>query len=143
MFDVEVITSLKPTDCGATCLQMLLKYYGIESDLDTLIEETKTGIIGCTMADLGKVGRKYGLDTKYYQTDAEDVATFDRPSIIWWKYNHYCICCGLDEDGKVVIINPDCGMYRMSMGTFASFFTDYVMTNGEPASEPSEKPSND
>lgn len=135
MYDIEPITSGKMTDCGPTCLKMLLAYYGIEVDLDTLIEECRTGIAGCTARDLKRVGNEHGLDMCPYKIDAETLLAMDRPSIIWWKYDHWCICCG-EDNGQAVIINPDRGRYHMSKGSFASFYTEVALFNGEPVELP-------
>lgn len=132
MFDVKPVTSPYATDCGATCLKMLLDYYGESAELDQLVRECKTRISGCSAKDLVHVGKAHGLDMVAFQMDAEEVARQDRPSIIWWKYSHFCVCCGKDEDGKVVICNPDRGRYRMSMSLFKSFYTGVALFNGEP-----------
>ena len=145
VFDVKPIVSPKPTDCGATCMQMLLAYYGIEVDLETLIADCKTGFMGCTGADLLRAGRKYGLEMRAWRelgadeeppAEAEtidvDITEQDRPAIVWWMYNHWCVYCGKDENGKIVICNPDRGRYRMSESTFRTFYTDICITNGKP-----------
>lgn len=132
VYDVRPVTSDRSTDCGATCLKMLLSYYGVEVDLDTLIEECGTRLIGCTAKDVLLAGRAHGLDMQAYQEDADDVLTQDRPAIVWWMYNHFCVFCGVDEDGKVVICNPGRGRYRISKGTFKSFFTGIALCNGAP-----------
>lgn len=132
MFDVIPVTSPKPTDCGATCLKMLLTYYSTEVELNDLIRECNTGIAGCTGKDLTRVGKAHGMDMKAYKMDAEEVIRQDRPMIVWWKYNHYVVFCGQDDNGKVVICNPDRGRYRMSAGTFKSFYTEICFSNGEP-----------
>ena len=139
MFDVKPIVSPKPTDCGATCLKMLLNYYGIDVPLDDLIIECRTGIVGATMKNILAVGRNHGLNMKPYKCDADDVLNADRPCICWWKYTHFVVCCGRDEEGKVVICNPDKGRYRMSYGTFKSFFTDICAFIGEPEDLPTEE----
>lgn len=133
MFDVKPITSRKETDCGPTCLKMLLNYYGLEDvPLDQLIEECNVGITGCTAKDVMRAGRLHGLDMKAYKCEAEDILTSDRPSIVWWMYNHFVVYSGIDEEtGKVVICNPDKGRYRISKGTFASFYTGVAVCNGE------------
>ena len=132
MFDVTPITSIKPTDCGATCMAMLLGYYGQEADLKELVKECNTRITGCSAKDLLRVGRDHGLDMIAFRKDAEELIRQDRPAIVWWRYNHFVVFCGTDEDGKVVICNPDRGRYRMSQGTFKSFYTDISLWNGEP-----------
>ena len=136
MFDIKPVTSDKPTDCGATCLKMLLSYYDQDVDLDQLIEECSTKITGCTAKDLMVAGRLHGLDMRAFNTDIEGILEADRPAIIWWKYGHWVVFCGLDDDGKVVICNPDRGRYPMSKGIFKMFYTDIALFNGEPQDMP-------
>lgn len=133
MFDVKPVTSPYATDCGATCLKMILDYYGETVELDQLVKECNTRIAGCSAKDILRVGRDHGLDMVAFQMDAEEVARQDRPSIIWWKYSHFCVCCGKDEDDKVVICNPDRGRYRMNFSLFKSFYTGVAIFNGNPA----------
>ena len=132
MFDIKAITSILPTDCGATCMKMFLAYYGKEVSLDTLVRECNTGVAGCSGKDLLVVGRAYGLDMKAYAMDAEELIRQDRPAIIWWKYGHWCLFCGKDESGKVVICNPDRGRYGLTTGTFTTLYTGVALFNGEP-----------
>lgn len=139
MFDVIPVTSPLQTDCGATCMKMFLNYYGQEVSLKDMIIECKTRLIGCTAKDLLRVGTDHGLDMKAFQMDAEELVKQDRPSIIWWKYGHWCICCGQDDGGKVVICDPDRGRYRMSYSTFAGFYTGIALFNGEPHDLPAPK----
>ena len=137
MYDVIPVTSERETDCGATCLKMLLAYYGQDVPLETLIEECDTRLIGCTAKDLLRVGRAHGLDMRAYDIahsgmTAEELFKQDRPAIIWWLYVHFCVFCGLDADGRAVICNPDKGRYRVSKGIFKSFYSGVSLFNGEP-----------
>lgn len=138
VFDVTPITSPKRFDCGATCLQMLLDYYGTKVDLDVLTEELNTRLVGCSAKDMLRVGRLHGLDMKAWKETAEDVLKQDRPSVVWWKYCHWIIVCGVDDDGKVVICNPDKGRYRLSKSNFAVMYTGVCLTNGTPEDLPED-----
>lgn len=134
MFDVKPFTSPKQFDCGATCLKMLLAFYGYDVPLDQLTRECNTRLIGCTAKDLIRVGRAHGLEAmSAWKMDADAVLCNDRPSIIWWKYAHWCICCGTDEAGNAVICNPDTGRYRMPVGMFKSLYTGIALCNGHPS----------
>lgn len=145
MFDITPVTSRIHNDCGATCLQMLLKYYGIEVDLATLSKECETNFCGCTARGIIRAARKHGLELKAWKELEKDeevspdavvisVETLeqDRPSIVWWNYNHFCILCGKDENGKIVIINPDRGRYRMTEGTFNAMYSGVSICEGIP-----------
>ena len=132
MYDVKPITSDRPTDCGATCLKMLLDYYGIDVPLDRLIKDCNTRLIGCTAADVLRAGRLHGVDMHAYKTDLDGILKVDRPAIIWWKRKHFCVLCGVDEGGNIVIINPDRGRYRMSKSLFKCWYSGIALFIGEP-----------
>lgn len=140
MYDVIPITSPKPLDCGPTCLQMLLAYYGTDVDLETLTEECGLTLAGSTAADLMRVGRLHGLDMQCYSIDPYELALQDRPAIVHWRNNHWVIFAGTEEDGHVWVCNPDRGRFRMDRETFAAIATgldrypDQVIAifNGDP-----------
>lgn len=132
MFDVKPITSPVNADCGPTCLQMLLDYYGEETSLKDLTRECGVGIAGCTARNVMQCGRAHGLDMRAYRTDVDGVVLADRPSIVWWKYGHFCVCCGIDDDGNIVICNPDRGRYRMSKSLFKALYSGIALFNGVP-----------
>lgn len=133
MYNVQPVTSKNQFDCGATCMKMLLDYYGQHAELDELIRECKTRMIGCSAGDLKRAGNAHGLDMIAYKMDAAELIRQDRPAIIHWKYSHWCVCCGMDDQGRVVICNPDRGRYGISQGMFASFYSGVALFNGEPA----------
>lgn len=139
MFDVKPITSKIPIDCGATCLKMLLAYYGNYVDLSTLIKDCDTKVVGCTAGGIKRAGVKHGLDIHAYNISAEELIRQDRPAIIHWKANHFCVFCGIDEDGKVVICNPDRGRYGIPVKSFSSFYYGVALFNGEPNDLPKAK----
>lgn len=132
MYDVKPITSDRSTDCGATCLKMILDYYGTEVPLEQLIKECNTRLIGCTATDVMRAGKLHSLDMKAYKTDVDGILNVDRPAIIWWKKKHFCIFCGIDEAGRIVICNPDRGRYRMSKSLFRSWYSGVALFNGIP-----------
>lgn len=123
MYDVKPVTSPKPYDCGPTCLKMLLDYYGIDVPLEQLTRECAPTMVGTSAKTIMEVGRAHGLDMQTYSMDAAELVRQDRPAIVFWKYQHFVVFCGRDEDGRVSICNPDLGRYRMSEGTFATYAT--------------------
>ena len=68
----------------------------------------------------------------------DELISQDRPAIVWWKYNHFCVFCGKDDKGDVVICNPDRGRYSLSVGTFKSFYSGVSITHGTPEVLPEE-----
>lgn len=132
MYDIVPVTSPRATDCGATCLKMLLAYYGQDIPLDQLIDECHTRLIGCTAGDIKRAGNAHGLDIIVYKMDADELIEQDRPAIILWMHNHFVVFAGKDEAGKICICNPDRGRYRASAGVFKSFYSEVGIFNGVP-----------
>lgn len=138
MYDIMPVTSDKPLDCGATCLKMILAYYGYDVDLNTLIQECNTRLIGCSALDIKTAGNVHGLDMHGYQMDAQELLKQDRPAIINWKHGHWCVYCGNDANGKVVICNPDRGRYRMDKSIFTTMYSGVALFNGKPEALPED-----
>ena len=143
MFDVIPVTTDKTTACGPASLKMLLSYYGVDAPLETLIEECGANVYGCTGKDVCRVGRAHGLDMTAWNMDAAEVARQDRPAIIWWRHEHFCVCCGKNDKGDVVICNPSRGRYGIDAGSFASLYSGVAFFNGEPADLPEPDPEPD
>lgn len=140
MFDVTPITSAKHLDCGATCLAMLLTFSGQEANLEELTEECNTRMIGCSGADLLRVGRAHGMDMTAWQMDAAEVVRQDRPAICHWRHTHWIVCCGRNSRGEVVICNPDLGRFALDEGSFAVLYSGVALFNGEPETLPEPEP---
>lgn len=132
MYDVTPVTSMHPSDCGATCLRMLLLYYGIDVPLDQLTKELNVRMVGCTGGDLLRVGRAHGLGMTAYRVDAEELMQLDRPAIAHWRHQHWVVFCGMDARGFAVIADPDKGRFGIDPGTFAALYSGTAFFNGAP-----------
>lgn len=102
-------------DCGASALQSVLTYYGIEVREDKLIKEAKTTKEGTEIKEILKVLKKYGLKGESRKMTIRDLKTFinkkipiiiplqawtDKKNIDWknvWEDGHYVIAIGYDE----------------------------------------------
>lgn len=132
MYDVKPVTTPHQTACGPTALKMLLDYYGQDAALEDLIRECKITVTGCSAATLLRVGRAHGLEgMAAYQMDAQDALTMDRPAILWWRFVHYVVFCGLNDAGEPVICNPSSGRFPISREAFVRHFSGVALTNGK------------
>ena len=134
MFDITLTTTNRQTCCAPACLKMLLDFYGHGAPLDTLIEECGVSVIGCTAADVLRVGRAHGLEgMSAWKMDADTVMRNDRPAILWWHYNHFVVFAGLNAQGEPVICNPMRGMFAIDAGTFRARYSGVALCNGHPS----------
>lgn len=142
MFDVKPVTTKADICCGPTCLKMLLDYYGVEVDLDTLIKECNPRVIGSSATELCHVARAHGIDLAAYQMPSVELIRQDRPGIVWWRYNHWIVFCGKNDEGNVVICNPCSGRFSMDQESFSKLCTGLedgklvALCNGMPSDLP-------
>ena len=132
MFDVYPVTTSHAAACGPASLKMLLDYYGGDVSLDDLIAECNVNLVGCTGKTLLHVGRAHCLDMKAFRMDADELIRQDRPAIVHWRHTHWCVCCGTNEKGNVVICNPSRGRYGIDPGSFAALYSGVAIFNGSP-----------
>ena len=131
MYDVKPFTTAHASACGPACLKMILVYYGKEIPFDTLVAECGITVTGTTISNLLRVGKAHGLDMRAYKMDAQDVLNLDRPAIIHWRYTHFVVFCGRDENGEPVICNSASGRFSLPIDDFKRFYTGYALTNGQ------------
>lgn len=132
MYEVNPIVTPHETACGPACLKMLLDFYGQAVELEQLIEECHVGVAGCSGRTLLEVGRAHGLDMHAWDMDVESILTIDRPAIIWWRFGHFVIYCGLNDKDEPVICNPVSGRFPISRSVFAQAFSGKVFCHGTP-----------
>ncbi len=87
MIMIDINIHSQPTDetCGATCLQSIYNYYGLNISLNTVINEVERSISGGTLAPLlGKHALQNGFHTTIY---VNDLTVFD-PT--WFKHGAAC-----------------------------------------------------
>lgn len=133
MFDVLPVTTDHATSCGPACIKMLLDYYKQDDvSLEDLIRECNVTTTGCTMGDVRRVGNAHGLNLIPYHCDAVSLMAQDRPAIIWWRYTHFVVFCGMNENDEPVICNPSMGRFPISKEAFKRFYSEVECCNGEP-----------
>ena len=90
---------------------------------------------------VSRILKSRGLDMKAFSISADELIRQDKPAIVWWKYRHWCVFCGMDDRGQVVICNPALGRYGIDQGSFSSLYSGVSLWNGQP--EPLPEPAPD
>ena len=95
-------------DCGATCLRMVAKYYGISYSAATMRRETGTDATGVSMLVIKKAADEIGLFSHTYKADWESLCSeIKLPCIIHWNGNHFVVVYKIENE-TVYIADP-CG----------------------------------
>ncbi len=104
-------------DCGAACLAMLCKHYGIPMTLGKLRELANVTTAGATMDSLARAGESLGFTTRGVQCTYEALLGFELPFIIHWEGYHYVIVYGISKQ-QVWVADPAIGFRKMSVEEF-------------------------
>ena len=116
-------------DCGASCLYMILKYYGGFETLDNLKELTHTKKEGTTFFELKEAAISLGFDVSCYHVNEikKDFAPFIAHVRIDDTYYHYIVVYKVFKN-KVLVADPEKGILEYwSMKKFNRVFEGNIM----------------
>lgn len=118
---MKQFTFYKQTDkmnCGAACLRMISKFYGINISMNKLIELTQTTRLGSNLLNISNAAEKIGFKTLGVKINfnnlREDITL---PSIISWQQKHFVIVIKINRD-IVHIADPAYGILKFSKKEF-------------------------
>jgi subfamily B ATP-binding cassette protein HlyB/CyaB len=104
-------------DCGAACLAMLCKHYGINMTLGKLRELANVTAQGATLDSLARAGESLGFGTRGVQCTFDALQGFELPFIVHWEGYHYVIVYGVSSD-TVWVADPAVGFKKLSVEEF-------------------------
>ncbi len=131
---VPVIMQMEALECGAACLAMILAYHGKWLPLEQVRSDCGVSRDGSNAKNIIKAARSYGLISKAYRYEPQDLKTIaTSPCIIHWNFNHFVVLCGFKGD-KAVLNDPARGTYTVSPEELDSAFTGICL-----CFEPSEE----
>jgi ATP-binding cassette subfamily B protein len=115
-------------DCGATALQVIFAYFGIEKNVQEIIKLVKTTENGTSMIKMRSIVEKHGFKTKLGEMTVEDIKKYLNKKIpvillvqAWpykkiidwqnsWSAGHYVVAIGYDKN-KLYFEDPS-SIYR-------------------------------
>jgi subfamily B ATP-binding cassette protein HlyB/CyaB len=117
-----LVEQAEEMDCGAACLAMLCKQYGIPMTLGKLRELANVTTQGATLDSLARVGESLGFTTRGVQCTYQSLLGFDLPFIAHWEGYHYIIVYGISKR-HVWVADPAVGFKKMSLEEFERGWT--------------------
>lgn len=117
-------------ECGSACLLSIIRYYGGDATINSLVELTKTDKDGTNFYNMTIASHKMGLDSKCYKIEKIDnLYQIDRPFItqmVFNNYAHFVVVYRVARD-KITIMDPGRGNVSMDIKSFLNNWTGYVM----------------
>jgi ATP-binding cassette subfamily B protein len=112
-----LIEQAEEMDCGAACLAMICKHYGIPITLGKLREMANVTVQGATLDSLARVGESLGFTTRGVQCTYDSLLGFELPLIAHWEGYHYIIVYGVSKT-HVWVADPGPGFRKMTREEF-------------------------
>ncbi len=112
-----LVEQAEEMDCGAACLAMLCRHYGIPMTLGKLRELANVTTQGATLDSLARAGESLGFTTRGVQCTYEALQGFELPFIVHWEGYHYVVVYGVSKR-QVWVADPAVGFRKMSVQEF-------------------------
>ncbi|KIF81411.1 peptidase domain-containing ABC transporter [Noviherbaspirillum autotrophicum] len=112
-----LVEQAEEMDCGAACLAMLCKHYGISMTLGKLRELANVTTQGATLDSLARAGESLGFTTRGVQCTYEALMGFELPFIVHWEGYHYIVVYGISKQ-HVWVADPAIGFKKMTVEEF-------------------------
>ena len=106
------------SDCGATCLRMIAKYYGKKLSQDYFHARLSTIRSGTSLLNLSEQAKLIGLEnTALAMTFEELMREANLPCIIHWKKSHFVVVTKV-QDQTIQIADPAFGLITYNKNEF-------------------------
>ncbi|MFD8981876.1 peptidase domain-containing ABC transporter [Streptomyces sp. NPDC059564] len=140
---------VEEADCGASCLSVVLAWFGRHASWGELQQVCGGGRDGVTAATLIRAAAHYGLAGSGKrirlsgddQTDTRSMRALAAPAILFVGGSHFVVLDHVSERGTVSLNDPAIGHRLMPMAEFRAFFSGIALVftpteNFHPAGVP-------
>ncbi len=114
------------TDCGAACLAMISKFYGVETTLGRLRDLVNVTREGTTMLAVAEGAQKLGYLTQGMLASRHYLEKFPLPAIAHWGGFHFVVVTAVRGE-KVSVADPALGLREMSLSEFDKGWTGRIL----------------
>lgn len=124
---VPVLHQLSTAECGATCLAMILHYFGCNVGVAACREHCGVGRDGLSAQTILRAARDFGLEARAYTVTGADWAQVALPAIAYWQFNHFVVVEQWTP-ATVTIIDPAVGRRRLTAAEFTQSCSGVALT---------------
>ena len=111
------------SDCGATCLRIIFRYYGKHFTAATMQQMAACGHEGTSFFELKTAAEKFGMETCALRLTWEELKEVQKPCIVHWRGNHFVVLTRIRKNlwsrkEEAVVIDPAHGFLHYSREEF-------------------------
>lgn len=117
-----LVQQAEEMDCGAACLAMVCKYFGIPMGLGKLRDLVNVSREGASLDSVAKAAESLGFSTRGVQSTLGAMKSFDFPLIAHWEGYHFVVVYGISSQ-HVWIADPGPGFRKLTIEEFEKGWT--------------------
>ncbi|HVM86880.1 MAG TPA: peptidase domain-containing ABC transporter [Puia sp.] len=107
-------------DCGPTCLQMIIKYYGKNIELQLIREKCQIGKDGVSLLGISEAAESLGFRTQAVKLNYDKlVKDATLPCILYWNQYHFVVLYKVKRN-TLFVADPAYGLARFTKNEFLS-----------------------
>lgn len=123
---IPVVLQSESSECGIACLAAVLKYFGHETDLNSVRSSVGSSVRGVTLAQLMSIAGGYGLAARVLRLEPEGLGSLKTPCILHWNMNHFVLLERV-RGKTVVIVDPAVGRRTLALDKVSESFTGIAL----------------
>jgi ATP-binding cassette subfamily B protein len=122
-----LVEQAEEMDCGAACLAMICKHYGIPMTLGKARELVNVSRQGASLDSLARAGEALGFTARGVQCTFEALLGFELPFVVHWEGYHYVVVYGISKR-QVWVADPAVGFKKMTVEEFERGWSGTCLT---------------
>lgn len=128
MFRMKHIPQTQESECGLSCISIILHYYKCNIIPREMPEYEEVGRDGISIRKLENILNSYHFDTQLYEVGCNRlIDILDKPIILYWENNHFVVLRGIKGD-YYYIVDPALGKLKIHKTDFSSKFSNIALT---------------
>ena len=117
-----LVQQAEEMDCGAACLAMVCKYFGVPMGLGKLRDLVNVSREGASLDSVAKAAEALGFSTRGVQSTLGAMKSFDFPLIAHWEGYHFVVVYGISSQ-HVWVADPGPGFRKLTIEEFEKGWT--------------------
>lgn len=122
-------SQIEQTDCGATCIKIILKHYRKNCDLSFLRELTKVSRAGVSLSDIKLAFDELHFNTTAFKTQIDNLEIVNLPCILHWEQEHFVVLYKITKN-YFFLADPKFGKLKLNKEEFSKFWISSTNEEG-------------
>jgi HlyB family type I secretion system ABC transporter len=114
------------SDCGATCLVMIARYWGKQLSLNRVRDLCNVDRNGASLKGLSVTAESMGFIARPVKATLDKLAQEQLPAIAHWEGNHYIVVYEITKK-YVIVADPALGQRTLNHDEFKAGWTSYTL----------------